>query len=227
MACTVLVTSALACVLLSRADGWLPWLRAVVAVAGVAAATLLLVSGRLTTTVARCVAGVAVAACVAAPFAYSVATAATPHTGSIPSVGPSLRGVGQMGPGGLLSAPTPGTGLTAMLSADADDYTWVAAALGSNNAAGYQLATGAPVMAVGGFNGTDPMPTLKEFQDYVADKRIHYFVRGRLMAGQWGGANASGSREAADIAEWVETHFAPMTVDRVIVYDLTESPKNT
>ena len=44
------------------------------------------------------------------------------------------------------------------LTADAGDYTWVAATVGSTNAAGYQLATGAPVMAVGGFNGTDPAP---------------------------------------------------------------------
>ena len=41
----VLVTSILACVLLARTDGWLPWLRAVVAVGGVAAAVLLLVVG--------------------------------------------------------------------------------------------------------------------------------------------------------------------------------------
>ena len=223
----VLVSAILACVLLARTDGWLPWLRAVVAVGGVAAATLLLVVGRLNTVTARSVACLAVVASLAAPAAYSIATAATPHTGAIPSVGPSGRGgFGQQGPGGLLSAPTPGAGLAATLAGDANDFTWVAAALGSNNAAGYQLATGAPVMAVGGFNGTDPSPTLQEFQRYVADKQIHYFIRGRLMMGRWG-ASASGSREASDIAEWVETHFAPTVVDRVVIYDLTQTPKNS
>ena len=94
-----------------------------------------------------------------------MATAATPHTGAIPSVGPVTRTAAvPMGAGGLLSAPTPRPDLTAMLAADADDFTWAAAAVGSNNAAGYQLASGAPVMAVGGFNGTDPSPTLEEFQ---------------------------------------------------------------
>ena len=82
-------------------------------------------------------------------------------------------------------------------------------------------------MAVGGFNGTDPSPTLTEFQAYVAEKRIHYFIRGRLMFGQWGGANASGSHEAADIAQWVEAHFTPTTMDRAVVYDLTQPPKKT
>ena len=47
--------------------------------------------------------------------------------------------------------------LAAVVGADADRYTWVAAAVGSNTAAGYQLATGDPVMAVGnplGLSGT-------------------------------------------------------------------------
>ncbi len=85
-----------------------------------------------------------------------------------------------------MTAPTPGPDLSATLAADADHFTWAAAAMGSNNAAGYQLGGGAPVMAIGGFNGTDPSPTLKQFKQYVADKEIHYFIRGRLMIGQWG-----------------------------------------
>lgn len=230
LAATVLVTSVLACVLLTRAEGWLPWLRAVVAVGGVTAAALLLVAGRLSDGPARAVAVVATAASLAAPFAYTVATAATPHIGSIPSVGPSGRSFAPMGSsrqGGLLSAPTPGAGLTAILAADADRYTWIAAAPGSNNAAGYQLATGEPVMAVGGFNGTDPAPTLAQFKRYVAADEIHYYIRGRLMIGQWGGAAESGSREAAAIADWVETRYTPTTVDNVVIYDLTQPPKNS
>ncbi len=223
----VLVTSVLACVLLSRSDGWLPWLRAVVAVGGVAAAVLLLVAGRMTDAAGRAVAGLAVAASLAGPSAYAVATAATPHTGSIPSVGPAGRGFGHMAAGGLLSAPTPGAGLTAALADHAEDYTWVAATLGSNNAAGYQLAADAPVMAVGGFNGTDPAPTLAQFRGYVAEKRIHYFIRGRVMFGGWAGAGSSGSRDAAAIAEWVETNFTPATLDNAVVYDLTQPPKNS
>ena len=118
-------------------------------------------------------------------------------------------------------------GLSSMLAAGSDDYTWAAAASGSNNAAGYQLGSGAPVMAIGGFNGTDPAPTLDEFKRYVADKKIHYFIRGQMMIGQWGLHGASGSREAAEIAEWVETRFTPITVDKVVIYDLTAPAKNT
>jgi 4-amino-4-deoxy-L-arabinose transferase-like glycosyltransferase len=223
----VLVSTILACVLLARTDDWLPWLRVVIAVGGVAAAVLMLVIGRLNTSTASAVACLAVLASLAAPAAYSIATAATPHTGAIPSTGPTSHGGPRMGFGGLLDAPTPQHGLTAALAADADHYTWVAAAMGSNNAAGYQLAAGAPVMAIGGFNGTDPSPTLQQFQRYVTDRQIHYFIRGRMVIGGWGAAAGSGSHEAADIAQWVETHYAPTTIGRTIIYDLTQPPKNS
>ena len=75
-------------------------------------------------------------------------------------------------------------------------------------------------MAVGGFNGTDPSPTLEEFKRHVADLQIHYFIGGTRMIGNRVGVT-SGSREAADIAQWVETHYAPVTVDGVIIDDLT------
>ncbi|WP_182900260.1 glycosyltransferase family 39 protein [Microbispora sp. H10830] len=120
--------------------------------------------------------------------------------------------------GGLLNAATPGAAITALLSADAGRYTWVAATVGSNNAAGYQLATEAPVMAVGGFNGTDPAPTLARFQQYVAEGRIHYFIGTGMGMGR-GGTN--GGDEATRIAAWVQETFEARTVDGATVFDLT------
>jgi len=120
----------------------------------------------------------------------------------------------------------PGEALTAKLTADSNDFTWVAAVVGSNNATGYQLASGAPVMAIGGFNGTDPSPTLEQFKQYVAQGRVHYFVRGNAMITHWGRAG-TGSHDAADIADWVETHYTPQTVDHVLIYDLTKPPRNS
>lgn len=217
LAGTVVVTAVLAAQLLSRTADWLPWLRAAVAVGGVGAAALILVAARLGPITARIVAGVAVASCLAAPAAYSVATAALPHSGAIPSVGPA-RGAG-FDFGGLLSSPTPRSELIRVLAADADRFRWAAAVVGSNNAAGYQLATGAPVMAVGGFNGTDPSPTLEEFVRAVDEGRIHYFIQGRVMT--MGRAPQSGSKESVAIRDWVDAHFPPQTVDGTVIYDLT------
>lgn len=66
--------------------------------------------------------------------------------------------------------------MVAPLRRDAGAYTWMAATAGSQNAAGHQLATGEPVMPVGGFNGSAPSPPLAHFQRYVAEGRIHYFM---------------------------------------------------
>jgi hypothetical protein len=136
--------------------------------------------------------------------------------------GPPRTGAGRGGPGALLGSPTPSAELTALLKQDAGSYTWVAAAVGSNNAAGYQLATGAPVMAVGGFNGTDPAPTLEQFQALVAAKKIHYFVGGgTAMGGRGASTDTGGSDDAARIAAWVQATFTSTTVGGTTVYDLT------
>ena len=131
--------------------------------------------------------------------------------------GTNRGGGGGGGLGGILSASTPGRALVAALQQDAGTYTWVAATINSNSAAGYQLATGDPVMAIGGFNGTDPAPTLAEFEQYVEAGKIHYFIAG-------GGGGATGSSTgstATQITNWVESHFTAKTVSGQTIYDLT------
>jgi 4-amino-4-deoxy-L-arabinose transferase-like glycosyltransferase len=170
----------------------------------------------------RTVAALAVVSCLAAPTVYAVQTATVAHTGAMPSVGPAHGGPPGGFGGGLLDSPTPGPGLTDLLSTDAGTYWWTAAVIGSNNAAGYQLAAGAPVIAIGGFNGTDPAPTLAQFERYVADHRIHYFIRGGMMAPH---GSEGGSNDAQEIAAWVLSHFPAAVVDNTVVYDLT-SPES-
>ncbi|MBY4206834.1 glycosyltransferase family 39 protein [Rhodococcus fascians] len=135
------------------------------------------------------------------------------QAGQLPG-GAEMGGMGG-GMGGLLEGSTPTAAVTAMLEQDAGSYTWVAAAIGANTAVGYQLATEDPVMPVGGFNGTDPSPTLAEFQQYVADGRIHYFIGGGGMGGRESGSSA-------EISAWVTENFTATTVDNVTLYDLTQ-----
>jgi 4-amino-4-deoxy-L-arabinose transferase-like glycosyltransferase len=124
--------------------------------------------------------------------------------------------------GGLLSAGEPPEELVELVRADAEDYTWAAAAIGSNQAAGVQLAARVPVMPVGGFNGTDPSPTLAQFRQLVAADEIHYFLSeaagGRGPAGF--GPAQGGSRAASRIRDWVTASFPARTVGGVTVYDL-------
>lgn len=130
------------------------------------------------------------------------------------------------GAGGLLNGATVSAKAKKLLLADADSYTWVAASTGSQNAAGYQLATKKAVMAIGGFNGTDPSPTLARFKRYVADGEIHYYIAGGGMGGGMGrtgeargGMGAGGT--ATSISTWVEANFKKVTVGSATFYDLT------
>ncbi len=114
--------------------------------------------------------------------------------------------------GGLLDASAPSSELTALLDADASQYRWVAATIGANTASGYQLATNDAVMAIGGFNGTDPTPTLAQFQQYVADGDIHYFIGGGLGGGFGGPFGASSASTSSEISAWVQANFSSTTV---------------
>jgi hypothetical protein len=105
-----------------------------------------------------------------------------------------------------------------LLSDGAEDFDWVAATVGANNAAGFQLATELPVMPIGGFNGSDPSPTLEEFQQLVDDGRVHWFIStGGGFPGQRGGS-AAGS----DIDTWVTESFEQVSIDGTVMYDLTQ-----
>src|SRR5699024_8368928 len=119
------------------------------------------------------------------------------------------------GMGGLLSGSDPSDELTELLAEDASDYTWAAAVKGANQAAGYQLALDEPVMAIGGFNGTDPSPTLEEIKQLVAEGRIHYFI-----ASGSGGVGSAASSTSSEIAAWVEANFEETTVGSVSLYDI-------
>jgi len=129
--------------------------------------------------------------------------------------GPGFGGRGFAGGGGLGGNTQVSSALTRLLKAGAAGYTWAAATVGSESAAPIQLAARQPVLAIGGFNGTDPAPTLAEFEQLVSGHKIHYFV------GQNRGSFGGGSGDASQITAWVESHFTAQTVGGVTVYDLT------
>jgi 4-amino-4-deoxy-L-arabinose transferase-like glycosyltransferase len=185
---------------------------------GILAALLLLTELRMAA------AAFAVVIALTGPATYSFATATTPHSGALPAAGPSSGmtfgggtggGPGGGNMGGLLDAPTVGDTLAALLRDS--DHRWAAATVGSNNAAGYQLASAKPVLALGGFNGTDPSPTLAQFQTCVRNGQIHYFLGDAGMS-----STATGGSDAArQIADWVAENYQATQVDGVTVYDLS------
>jgi 4-amino-4-deoxy-L-arabinose transferase-like glycosyltransferase len=140
-------------------------------------------------------------------------------TGTFPGgTGASQGAVG--GPGGLNGDTQVSSALVKLLEKDASGYKWVAATEGSQEAAPLELATGGdPVMAIGGFNGTDPAPTLAEFEAFVAKHEIHYYI-GR------GSESFGGGQGSSAITAWVAAHFKSETIGGQTVYNLTD-PRTT
>ncbi|WP_431980296.1 ArnT family glycosyltransferase [Streptomyces qinglanensis] len=132
-----------------------------------------------------------------------------------PGQGPGRGGGKGGGMGGLLDGSRVPAKAAALLRADAGSYTWAAAAVGSQNAASYQLSTELPVMAIGGFNGTDPSPTLAQFKKYVEQGRIHY-----LVAGSRGGPGGDRGT-SAQISAWVAEKYTEVKAGDTTFYDLT------
>jgi hypothetical protein len=203
MAAMVAVTAVWSAILLARNDSWLPWLRWTILSAGVLVATALVVGG---VRLGRWVAAAAVVVALAGSGAYAVATAAQTHAGSIPISGPAASAMGGgMGPGGMTN-----DSVAALLART--DTTWAAATTGGTAAAELELASGRSVIAIGGWNGSDPSPTLAAFQAYVAEGKIAYYVVGGGMGGPGGNS---------EIAQWVADNYESTTVGGQAVYDLT------
>ena len=299
LAVAVAATAVWSAVLLARTPDWFGWLGPTVLSVGLLAAVVMALSVRPSRAVAAAVAIAGLGAALAGPAAYAVDTVATPHSGAIPSAGPTVAaatggpgafgagappgtggrpgagrgrtgfggtgfggtgfggggfggagfgaGLGAPGRGGLpgfggagglptgagrggagggfLNATTPSKALVALLRHDAGRYRWAAATVNSNAAAGYQLGSGDPVMAIGGFNGTDPAPTLAQFETYVHRGDIHWFIAsgGGGFGATGFGTGSGAATTASQITAWVESHYRARSVDGVTLYDLSSA----
>ena len=134
--------------------------------------------------------------------------------GSVPAAGPV---VGSSARGGAVGGAGASRALVRALRSRAGDYRWTAATFGSQSAASLELASGVPVMAIGGFNGQGGNISLATFESYVAEGDIHYFV----PSGTGGGGPGGRANSDAAITSWVEAHFAKVTIGGQTVYDLT------
>jgi 4-amino-4-deoxy-L-arabinose transferase-like glycosyltransferase len=149
--------------------------------------------------------------------------AAGGFAGGPPGAGTGVRG--GFGAGGGAGATVSGA-LVKALESNASSYRWVAATMGSTNAASYELATGGePVMAIGGFNNNGGLLSLAQFIRDVKAGDIHYYIgsggAGGAGGGGGGGPNGGTSSSTTDeISSWVASHYSAETIGGVTVYDL-------
>jgi 4-amino-4-deoxy-L-arabinose transferase-like glycosyltransferase len=116
--------------------------------------------------------------------------------GGLPGGG--LPGMGQGSGFGGFGGNSTGTGSTkaliTYLKANGHGAKYVLAVFGTMTAAPYITATGENVLPIGGFNGSDPSPTLKKFKALVATGQLRFVqVSGGGLGGGFGGAPMGGS----------------------------------
>lgn len=113
----------------------------------------------------------------AAPIAWSFTPVFQTINATIPDAGPNADG-GTVGSGGMRRGGKMewgDSGLNEYLLAHFDGERWAIAVSNANEAAAIILETGLPVMAVGGFSGSDPILTLSALKEYVASGQLRYY----------------------------------------------------
>ncbi len=244
LAAAVAATGAWSFTLLDRTPSWYPWLRVVVAMAAVAATVALLIRRALVGRMAIAVATCGLVAVLGGPAAFAAVTATIPQSGGQPTAGPAVRGsrggnggLGRLGAFGGSAAASGrraggfgggfgGFGATnarlASLLKASHGYRWAAAVQRSSAAAGLELASDTSVMAIGGFTGRDPAPTLTQFENDVHAGRVHYFIgAGQTGGGGFGGFGGRSGGPGGTISTWVQQHYKATTIGGEAVYDLT------
>jgi 4-amino-4-deoxy-L-arabinose transferase-like glycosyltransferase len=165
-----------------------------------------------------------VAAMLVGPVLYTVDTMDKAISGGDPAPGPE-NGRFSGFPGGAGGFPGDAAGtddaLVAWLVAHHRDETWLAAVGSANQAGPLQLASGVPVMAMGGFMGSDPAPTLEQLQAYVRDGRLRYVLLGEGRGGGPGGffgGDGQGS-VAGERSDWITSACTRIDALAVTLYD--------
>ena len=166
---------------------------------------------------------------VAGPLAYDLATMATAHSGGTVAAGPDdgarpgsgggFPGGGSPSPGGAGSsfrgglpggdgAGTANDALLAYLVENRGAATWLVAVSGSGSAATIQLATGQPVLTMGGFNGSDAAPTGQQLAELVRAGRLRYVLAGGDRGGGFGDGQGPGRSGGTSALAWVSASCA-------------------
>jgi 4-amino-4-deoxy-L-arabinose transferase-like glycosyltransferase len=137
--------------------------------------------------------------------------------------GPSSSGIsGAAGPGGGVAS---GRGaaegrLVAYLTAHRGTATWIVATASAMDGSSIELASGDPVLAMGGFSGTDPAMTVARLESLVASGKLRY-----VLAGGMGGPGGSASSES--VMSWVRSHGTVVDdgggTSGAVLYDLSNA----
>ena len=87
---------------------------------------------------------------------------------------------------------------------------YLVATSGSGSAAPIILATGKPVVTIGGFNGGDPAPSVSQLAALVPSGQLKYVLLGG-GGFRGGGGGPGGQSTQSAIEQWVQAHGKAVT----------------
>ena len=214
-------TGVWAFILLDRTPDWFPALRWIALVGSVTIAAVMAVGAHRLGRAAVVLVTAAALFGLAAPTAFSIYnithSSGGPGTMSGPSRASAFGGHGFGGPGWHGPGKNDADNAALVKLLQGVDNRWAAAGIGSMSVSGLELKSGASLMAIGGFSGGDNSPTLAQFQGYVADHQVRYFI-----ASDRGGPHHGNDGPSQQITEWVQQNFTSIDVGGTTVYDLSQ-----
>jgi 4-amino-4-deoxy-L-arabinose transferase-like glycosyltransferase len=218
---TLAGTAWLAVALLARTPDFHPALQTLIPVAAglaIVGSPALRVSGGAARRLAAVALACGAVAVVAGPASYAAANLGRSLNGNNVLAGPGQSagmGAGGNGPGARGASramPTSarqggGAGVSSAgieyLVAHQGSAKYLVAASGSQTTASIIIATGKPVVTIGGFSGNDAAPTVSQLAAMVANGELRYVVVGS------GGGGPGGTSDA--LSTWVKAHGTAVT----------------
>jgi 4-amino-4-deoxy-L-arabinose transferase-like glycosyltransferase len=171
---------------------------------------------------------VGVLALMLAPTVWAAIPVIQNTTAQLPVAGPSqANGFGGNFAGGRGDNAGANQALVSYLEANQGNATYLVATPSSMTADGIILATNKPVMALGGFGGSDPILTTNQLAALVSQGTVRYFLLGSLREGgqpppqfledipeqfrdrfgdRFGGPGGFGGGQQSALTSWVTQH---------------------
>ena len=140
----------------------------------------------------------------------------TPGAAPGDATGRPTGGFGAGAPGGPAGAPgdeAASSSLTEYLVANRGAASWIVAVTSANQAGAIELATSQPVMAMGGFTGSDPTPTLEQLQAFAANGQLRFVIVGGQGGGPGGGSDSTAR------SPWVQANCTAVASVSASLYD--------
>lgn len=141
----------------------------------------------------------------AAPLYWSATPLLYGDNSMLPAAGPSRQGFGQRqgGGGGMNMLSHINKKLLEYLTRSNTGETYLFATNDTNTSEAYIIQTGAAVMPMGGFNGSDNILTVEKLEKIVADKKVKFFLI-PSGSGAWGGFGDRGG--SSEVMSWIRAN---------------------